>query len=102
MGAVSSGGSVEIGTNYRSHGGRKASSKFRKQVTMQPTSPYLLGNTIDTIDKTANGNLLDLSQIGDIPYSTDSFGIEPPMRNTTQKGNATNTWNMYMEKKREK
>ncbi len=59
-------------------------------------SPYLLGNTIDTIDKTENGNLLDLSQIGDIAYSTDSFGIEPPMRNTTQKGNATNKWNMLL------
>ncbi len=56
-------------------------------------SPYLLGNTIDTIDKTENGNLIDLSQIGDLAYSTDSFGIEPPMRNTSQKGNSTDTWN---------
>ena len=49
-------------------------------------SPYLLGNTIDTIDKSENGNLIDLAQIGDIPYSTDAYGIEPPMRNTSQKG----------------
>ena len=55
-------------------------------------SPYLLGNTIDTIDKTKNGNLMDLSQIGDLAYSTDSFGIEPPMRNTTQKGEAGKYW----------
>ena len=56
-------------------------------------SPYLLGNTLDTIDKSKNGNLCDLSQIGDIPYSTDSFGIEPPMRNTTQKGIQQYYWN---------
>ena len=56
-------------------------------------SPYLLGNTLDTIDKTQNGNLMDLSQIGDIAYSTDSYGIEPPMRNTTQKGTTTDYWN---------
>ena len=49
-------------------------------------SPYLLGNTIDTIDKSENGNLIDLSSIGDIPYSTDAYGIEPPMRNTDQQG----------------
>tara|TARA_R110002020_G_scaffold319851_3_gene535904 strand:+ start:1095 stop:5996 length:4902 start_codon:yes stop_codon:yes gene_type:complete len=49
-------------------------------------SPYLLGNTIDTIDKKENGNLVDLSTIGDIPYSTDAYGIEPPMRNTDQQG----------------
>ena len=55
-------------------------------------SPYILGNTIDTIDKTKNGNLMDLSQIGDLAYSTDSFGIEPPMRNTTQKGEAGKDW----------
>ena len=39
-------------------------------------SPFLKGSTMDTIDKSQNGNLMDLSQIGDIPYSTDSFGIE--------------------------
>ena len=56
-------------------------------------STYLKGATMDTIDKTENGNLMDLSQIGDIAYSTDSFGIEPPMRNTTQKGDSSYNWN---------
>ena len=49
-------------------------------------SPFLMGNTLDTIDKSENGNLIDLAQIGDLAYSTDSFGIEPPMRNTEQQG----------------
>ena len=39
-------------------------------------SPYIKGQTFFTADK--GTDLLDLSQIGDIPYSTDSFGIEPP------------------------
>tara|TARA_R110002074_G_scaffold35678_8_gene97414 strand:- start:216 stop:5141 length:4926 start_codon:yes stop_codon:yes gene_type:complete len=58
-------------------------------------SPYLLGNTLDTIDKSENGNLMDLAQIGDIPYSTDSYGIEPPMRNTSQKGIKTTNPSYY-------
>ena len=55
-------------------------------------STYIKGMTIDTIDKSENGNLMDISQIGDLPYSTDSFGIEPPCRNTTQKGTVQNNW----------
>ncbi len=39
-------------------------------------SPYLKGQTFFTQD---NGtDLIDLGKIGDIAYSTDSFGIEPP------------------------
>ena len=56
-------------------------------------NPYVLGNTIDTLDAKSTNNLLDLSQIGDVAYSTDSFGIEPPMRNTNQKGDSLNYWN---------
>ena len=49
-------------------------------------SPFIVADTIDTLDTTADGTLQDLSDIGDIAYSTDSFGIEPPVRVTTQNG----------------
>ena len=49
-------------------------------------SPFIVADTIDTLDTTADGTLQDLSDIGDIAYSTDSFGIEPPCRVTTQNG----------------
>ena len=49
-------------------------------------SPFIVADTIDTLDTTADGSLQNLSDIGDICYSTDSFGIEPPQRVTTQNG----------------
>tara|TARA_R110001606_G_scaffold136195_3_gene273599 strand:+ start:2333 stop:6994 length:4662 start_codon:yes stop_codon:yes gene_type:complete len=49
-------------------------------------SPFLVADTLDTLDSTAEGTLQDLSDLGDIAYATDSFGIEPPARNTTQNG----------------
>mgnify|MGYP003647739316 CR=1 FL=1 len=39
-------------------------------------SPFIKGQTFFTADKTTE--LASLSKLGDIPYSTDSFGIEPP------------------------
>mgnify|MGYP003664647310 FL=1 len=39
-------------------------------------STFLKGQTFFTADK--GTDLIDLGKIGDIPYSTDSFGIEPP------------------------
>ena len=49
-------------------------------------SPFLKADTIDTLDSTASGSLQDLSDICDLTYGTDSFGIEPPQRITTQTG----------------
>ena len=49
-------------------------------------SPFLKADTIDTLDSTATGALQDLADICDLAYSTDSFGIEPPQRVTTQTG----------------
>jgi len=39
-------------------------------------SPYLKAQTFFTADQ--GTDLIDIGKIGDIPYSTDSFGIEPP------------------------
>ena len=47
-------------------------------------SPFLLAETIDTLDSTADGQLQNLSDLTDLAYGTDSFGIEPPVRNTTE------------------
>ncbi len=61
-------------------------------------SPFIVADTIDTLDTTAEGTLQDLSDIGDIAYSTDSFGIEPPCRVTTQNGvedTVTGTTDIY-------
>ena len=40
-------------------------------------NPYIKPTTYGTADK--NTNLMDLSNISDLAYSTDSFGIEPPL-----------------------
>ncbi len=47
-------------------------------------SPFIMGDTIDTLDSTADGTLQNIGDICDLAYGTDSFGIEPPVRNTTQ------------------
>ena len=39
-------------------------------------SPFIKGQTFFTADKRTD--LINLGKLGDIPYSTDSFGIEPP------------------------
>jgi len=39
-------------------------------------NPFIKPTTYGTADK--NTNLMDLSNIGDLAYSTDAFGIEPP------------------------
>ncbi len=39
-------------------------------------SPYIQASTL-AID--VNTNIVDLSQFSDVPYSTDAFGIEPPL-----------------------
>ena len=41
-------------------------------------SPFIKCSTIATANK--DSNILDLSMMGDLAYSTDSFGIEPPLR----------------------
>ena len=40
-------------------------------------NPYIKPVTYGTADKKTN--LMDLSNIGDLAYSTDSFGVEPPL-----------------------
>ena len=40
-------------------------------------NPFIKATTYGTADK--GSNLMDLSNIGDLAYSTDSFGIEPPL-----------------------
>lgn len=47
-------------------------------------SPFIMADTIDTLDSTADGTLQNIGDICDLAYGTDSFGIEPPVRNTTQ------------------
>jgi hypothetical protein len=47
-------------------------------------SPFILADTIDTLDSTTDGSLQNIADICDLAYGTDSFGIEPPVRNTTQ------------------
>ena len=48
-------------------------------------SPYLSLKTLATTD----GNLVDLARYGDLPYSTDAFGIEPSWWETTDDAAAT-------------
>ena len=45
-------------------------------------STFIKANTYGTLDKTAN--LINLGDIGDLAYSTDNFGIEPPLWYTDQ------------------
>lgn len=40
-------------------------------------SPFIKANTFGTADR--SNNLIELKNYGDIPYSTDSFGVEPPL-----------------------
>lgn len=40
-------------------------------------SPFIKANTFGTSDRT--NNLIELKNISDIPYTSDAFGIEPPL-----------------------
>lgn len=40
-------------------------------------SPFIVADNIDTLNSTADGTLQDVSDLGNILYSTN-FGIEPP------------------------
>lgn len=55
-------------------------------------SPYLQASTFSTNGKDQD-NLLSMGSIGDIPYSTDAFGIEPPHLITDQTSAETNVAN---------